>query len=244
VQTLNGELALAYARARKTEGGDFDRSQRQQQVIMAIRDQILRFNQLPKLIANSGALYNQLSKGVHTNLTIDQAVRIAWLASQIPEDQIKKGAIAPPDQVSFAVSPDGAQQVLKPITEKIRELRDNIFATGATSPLAASLAPADLLREENAKIRVLNGSYTTGLAARTSDYLKSQGLNVTETGNAEVAPISTELTFYNGKPYTVKYLVDLMKINDLRIHYVNDPASTADITITLGNDWAQTNPMP
>jgi LCP family protein required for cell wall assembly len=32
-QTLPGDLALAYARARKTEGGDFDRAQRQQQVI-------------------------------------------------------------------------------------------------------------------------------------------------------------------------------------------------------------------
>ena len=38
VQTLSGELALAYARARKTEGGDFDRAVRQQQIIMGIRN--------------------------------------------------------------------------------------------------------------------------------------------------------------------------------------------------------------
>jgi LCP family protein required for cell wall assembly len=38
---LNGSQALAYARARKTEGGDFDRAQRQQQVILAIRDRVL-----------------------------------------------------------------------------------------------------------------------------------------------------------------------------------------------------------
>ena len=49
---------------------------------------------------------------------------------------------------------------------------------------------------------------------------------------------------YNGKPYTLKYLVDLMKINKFRIRYASDPAVTADIVITLGDDWAQTNTMP
>lgn len=243
-QTLDGELALAYARARKTEGGDFDRAQRQQQVIMGIRDQILRFDQLPKLIASSAILYNQLSSGVNTNMTLDQVVRLAWTASQIPEDKIKKGIISPPDQVSFAVSPDGEQQVLKPITDKIRLLRDEIFATGPVSPAAASLNQTELLQTEGAKVRVLNGSFTAGLAAKTSDYLSSQGITVTETGNAQVAPPTTEITFYNGKPYTVKFLVDLMKINPLRIFYVNDPASTADVEVTLGNDWAQSNSMP
>lgn len=244
IQVLTGDLALAYARARKTEGGDFDRAQRQQQVIMGIRDQILQFNQLPTLIAKSGVLYNQLSQGVNTNLTIDQLVRLAWLASQIPEDQIKKGIIGPPDQVSFAVSPDGVQQVLKPITEKIRELRDDIFATGPVSPAAANLSQTDLLASEAARVRVLNGSATTGLAAQTADFLKTQGVNVTETGNAQVAPLSTEITFYSGKPYTVKFLVELMQISPLRIYFVNDPASPVDITVTLGNDWAATNPIP
>jgi LCP family protein required for cell wall assembly len=39
VQTLTGPEALAYARNRHTDGGDFDRAQRQQQVALAIRSQ-------------------------------------------------------------------------------------------------------------------------------------------------------------------------------------------------------------
>jgi polyisoprenyl-teichoic acid--peptidoglycan teichoic acid transferase len=241
-QLLDGELALAYARARHTEGSDFDRAQRQQQVVMGIRNQILRFQLLPTLIAKSGVLYNQLSTGINTNLTLDQVVRLAWLAAQIPEDQIKKGLIGT-DQVSFATPPDGLAAVPKPITEKIRQLRDELFASGPVSPAAASLSQVDLLSAEAAKVVVLNGSYTAGLAAKTSDYLKTQGINVTETGNAEVAPASTEITFFNGKPYTVKFLVDLMKINPLRVFYVNDPTSPVDISLTLGNDWAQSNPL-
>ena len=47
VQTLDGATALAYARARYTDDGDFGRSQRQQQVIMSVLDNILNFYSLP-----------------------------------------------------------------------------------------------------------------------------------------------------------------------------------------------------
>ncbi len=241
---LPGDLALAYVRLRKTEGGDFDRSQRQQQVIMGIRKRILEYDMLPMLISKAPALYNEISSGVHTNLGLDQAIKLAWLAIQIPEENIKKGAIGA-GQVAFAQSPDGTQQVLKPLTEKIRELRDQIFSeTASASPLAISMAPADLLKQENARVAVMNGSSVAGLAAQTVDFLKSQGLNVTETGNASAVTPTTLITFYNGKPYTLKFLVELMKINKFRIRFASDPAVNADIVITLGDDWATTNTMP
>ncbi len=134
--------------------------------------------------------------------------------------------------------------MLKPITEKIRLLRDEIFtASGPTSPAATGMPIADLLKQENARVRVLNGTYTAGLAATTSDYLKSQGINVTETGNASQVLANSEITYYTGKPYTLKFLVDLLKLGEFRLHHQNDPASPVDLTITLGNDWANSNPM-
>lgn len=244
VQTLPGELALAYVRARKTEGGDFDRAQRQQQVILSIRDRILEFEMLPTLISKAPALYDELSSGVRTNLNLDMAIRLAWMASQIPREKITQGAIGS-EQVSFASSPDGQQEVLKPITEKIRELRDEIFTeSGPASPMAADMGLEELVKAEGARIVVLNGSSATGLASTTVDYLKSLGLNVVETGNAANFATYSEITFYTGKPYTVKYLVDMMKISEFRIRHVFDPAATSDIVITLGDDWAVSNPMP
>jgi len=244
VQTLPGDLALAYARARKTEGGDFDRAARQQQIIMGIRDRMVTKDGLLNLISKAPTLYNQLSQGIHTNLTLDQAIKLSWLAVQIPVENIKQGIIGP-EQVNFAVSPDGAQQVLKPVTEKIRELRDSIFTeTGPADPVAADRNIQELVKAENASVAVLNGSYTSGLAARTTDYLKSQGINVTVTDNASKVTNYTEITFYNGKPYTLEYLVELMQISPLRIYYQNDPTSPIDISIILGADWAQNNQMP
>ncbi|MDI6696214.1 MAG: LCP family protein [Anaerolineales bacterium] len=244
VYTLPGDLALAYVRLRKTEGGDFDRAQRQQAVIMSIRNQILSHKMLPTLIAKAPTLYNELSAGIHTNLTLDQAIRLAWLASQIPEENIKRGAIGT-EHITFAKSPDGTQDVLKPITEKIRALRDEVFSeANPAKPVAASMDIAELIKQENARVRLLNGSSVPGLAARTQDYLKSLGINVIETGNAEQYSAVTQITFYTGKPYTLKYLVDLMKINSFRIRHLFDPTNGADIVIILGDDWAQNNPMP
>ena len=91
VQVLPGEWALAYARNRYTQGGDFDRAKRQQQVILGIRDRVLSLDMLPTLIQKAPTLYQQLSSGVHTNLTLDQVVRLALLAKDVPIDEIKQG---------------------------------------------------------------------------------------------------------------------------------------------------------
>jgi LCP family protein required for cell wall assembly len=244
--TLPGDLALAYVRLRKTESGDgdFGRAQRQQEVIMAIRHQILSHKMMTTLISKAPVLYEELASGIQTNLGMDDAIRLAWLASQIPEDQIRRGAIGA-GQITFAKSPDGTQEVLKPITEKIRALRDEVFgAANPAAPLAASIDLPTLLRTENARVRVLNGSSTPGLAARTEEFLKSQGVNVVETGNAEQYSTTSSITFYSGKPYTLKYLVDLMKINQFRIRHTSDPSAGVDITVVVGDDWAQSGSMP
>jgi len=101
--TFSGDLLLAYVRARKTEGGDFDRANRQQQVILAIRDRILEFNMLPTLISKAPTLYEELSSGIRTNLSLEDAIKLAWLASQIPEENIRRGAIGA-EHVSFAAA--------------------------------------------------------------------------------------------------------------------------------------------
>lgn len=244
IQTLPGDLALAYARARKTEGADFDRAQRQQQVILAIRDRILSFDMLPTLISKAPILYQELSAGLHTNLNLEQAIQLSWLALQIPEENIKRGVISPPEQVSLGKSPDGLD-VLKPIADKIRELRDEIFTdTGPVSPAAENLSVVELVTAEAGKISVLNGTTTAGLAARTTEFLKSQEVNVTVTGNADELYTNTSIFDYTGKPYTVKYLVELMAISHNRIYSRYDPSSQVDVMIVLGADWAASNPMP
>jgi LCP family protein required for cell wall assembly len=95
LQTLDGPTALAYARNRETFGSDFDRADRQQQVVMAIFDQITSLGTLPKLIANSPIIYSNLKNGIHTNLNLKDTISLAWTVAQIPRENIKRGLIGP-----------------------------------------------------------------------------------------------------------------------------------------------------
>jgi LCP family protein required for cell wall assembly len=123
---LNGANTLAYARVRKGAGDDFGRGQRQQQVAMAVLDRVTSLNMVPTLLAKAPALYQQLSSSVNTNLAFDQIISLGWLAVQTPKANFERGVIAPPDMVGYATRPDGAQ-VLRPVPDQIRILRDTLF---------------------------------------------------------------------------------------------------------------------
>ena len=131
---FNGAEALAYARVRYVGGGDFSRAQRQQQVILAIMDRVVGADMLPTLISKAPLLYQEVSSGVRTNLSLEQMISLAWLALKIPSDQIQTGVISPPNMVGFHTRPDGAQ-VLRFIPDQIRELRNQLFVeTSALGP--------------------------------------------------------------------------------------------------------------
>lgn len=242
VQTLPGEWALAYARNRYTEGGDFDRAARQQQVILAIRDRVLSLDMLPTLVSKAPTLYNQLASGVHTNLTLDQVIRLAVLAQEVPENQIVRG-ILDENTVVFGRSPDDLS-ILIPIPDKITLVRDQVFASsGALGPQT----PGDTLqraRAEAARVAVYNGSSTAGLAERTAEYLRSQGLNVVQVGDAGQRYSGTTLVDHSGSPYAIGYLADLMNIRDFRLQLEMDLNAPYDLELYLGDDWAVSGNLP
>ena len=245
VQVLPGEYALAYARARNTEGADFDRAMRQQQVIMGIRDRLLNPGIITDLISRAPELYGKFSSGINTNLSLDEIIQLAWLAQKVETDDIYQGIIGE-KQVIFGKSPDGLD-VLKPLPDQIRLLRDKIFApAGAISPFADSGAdPAELMKQEKAAVSVLNGTFTPGIAGRTSEYLQGLGVNVITTNDAGDKPYSLTMIYdHTGNPYTVNYIVELMQISKFRVLSRFAPDSEVDVTIIVGNDWANTNSMP
>ncbi len=241
---LDGEMALAYARMRYTTNGDFDRGKRQMQVIRATRDKIINLNMLPTLISKAPQLYSQLSMGIHTNLTLQQAIQLALLVQQVPSDSIHQEVIGPQDATN-GTSPDGLD-ILKPIMDKIRIKRDAIFTTGGpVGPAAISNSnPEDLMKAESAKISIQNATLTEGLAGRTSDFLKSKGMNIVDQSNAQLSSY-TKIIIYSGKPYTLSYLAKLMNVPSAHIYNrVTADNPPADIVIVVGDDWAKSNPMP
>ena len=132
--------------------------------------------------------------------------------------------------------------IMKPISDKIRVLRDEIFtSTGPLSPIAQGDVVA-LMRDELARVRVLDGTFTPGLDQRAGTYFQSQGLNVTEVGSAAEAYTQTMIVVYGSKLYTVKYLQSTYGITDNQIRFVSDPTSSVDVEIRLGSDIAGSIP--
>jgi LCP family protein required for cell wall assembly len=245
---MNGKTLLAYTRNRHTAGGDVDRSKRQQQVILALKDAITDPSNFPTLIAKAPAMYQELASGIHTNLTLDDMLRLAMLAKDIPTEKIMS-AVIDYKMVTLAnvMGKDGqVMSIFVPIPDKIRELRDQLFTGGGSINPLAKGDPAQLAIDEGASVEILNGTYTAGLAAKTGDYFKSLGMNVAAVGNpAQIGYPRTVIIDHRGKPYMTKYLFDLFKVDAAAQFQIKfDASSPTDVTIILGDDWAYKNPMP
>ena len=243
VQDLDGATALAYARYRYTGGGDFERAQRQQDVIMALFEQMQW--QLPELLTTkSQQLFDCIQRAVKTNLSISDMVKLAWTVFDLDAWYVKRAVIAPPEQVLYDTSVDG-QSILVPIPDRIREARDSIFAvefgSGATITEAA-YTQEQRLKDESAGVSLINGSTVPGIAERTAEYLQNAGIRVVSIAGGTTGYYNS-LEVRDGTPYTAKYLKDLMNIPTSAVTWNYDPASDVDLVLTITDAWANSNPM-
>jgi LCP family protein required for cell wall assembly len=238
--TFPGEYALAYVRTRTGEGGDFDRAARQQQVIIGIRDRILNFDMMPKLVARAPEIYNDLAAGINTNLSLNQVIRLAWSALEVEAEDISQVIIGS-GYITIGKSPDGLD-ILKPVPDKIRLLRDEVFNTGGVLGPVAQGDSSELIAEESARVAVYNGSYQTDLHTVTASWFREQGLNIVDESNTDGA-VYSQIFVYNSKPYALKWLSDTLNVPSTNIYNYYDPNAKNDIVVILGDVWASNNPM-
>ncbi len=249
---LNGQIALAYARCRTQDecgavGGDTDRSKRQQLVIFAIRDKVFSPSYFPKLIAQAPQLYRTFGEGIHTNLSLEDAIKLAFLAKDITPDRIRS-AIIDTTMVTFENVTLAGQpaSVMKPIPDKIRVLRDEIFtATGAASPMAQG-DPVQLMKDDGARVLVTNDTYTAQLEARTANFLvQSKQMNVIGFGQPTGVLNQTTIVVYSPKLYALRYLISTFGItSNSQIRFKLVPNPPYDLEVLIGSDWVSKLPPP
>ncbi|MGH2583201.1 MAG: LCP family protein [Anaerolineales bacterium] len=236
VFVLPGDIALAYARERHAEGGDFARAQRQQQVVLAVRERILDLNLLPGLVANANEIYAQLSAGVQTNLSLEDAIRLAVLATQIKKEDIRQGLIGERD-VIYGRSPDDLA-ILIPVPDRIHEIRNEVFGSGTALGPHTPGSAEQKLAAEAARISIQNGTADSGLGTRAQSFLANLGANIVDNRPAGGGLGQTVLVDHTGNPYTLAYLAQLLGIPSARIIHEFDPASPIDVELRLGSDAA------
>jgi LCP family protein required for cell wall assembly len=233
---MDGELALKYARTRHG-GSDFDRLRRQQQVIMAVRDRVLRLDLLPQLLPKLPELLKTVGDAVQTDLQLEEMVSLIQLAGQV-DDQHIKTAVIDSSMTVDTITPNGAQ-VLIPMRDEIRAVVDEVFST-PTEEVAdeEETEEREKLAAEGAKIIVHNGSTLGNVAAQTSAFLKERGFQVVEFGNAERFDYpATMIVDFTGKEYTIQCLARLLNISENNIQKYTGSYSEVDIRLIIGADF-------
>jgi LCP family protein required for cell wall assembly len=239
-QIMNGSLALKYARTRHT-GTDIDRAKRQQEVILAVRDKVVDQNLLPQLVARAPALLDVLQYAVKTDLSLEQMIQLAKLATEIDPKNIKQATIDENMVVAYNAPTNPPQNVLVPIRDKIRELRDRFFNSVPTAgPIGATPAPvAGLLR-----IRVENGTQINGLAARTSDRLIAQGFNVVEIDSADRFDYAeSQIISYAADTTAATAVAQALGLPASSI-VTSTANSSIDLKVILGGDYQEAAATP
>jgi LCP family protein required for cell wall assembly len=226
-QHMDGDMALKYARSRKSTS-DFDRSRRQMQVILAARDKALKINAL----AQAPQLLAQLSGALETDMPPEQILALAPLVAQVRPDNIKSRSIDL--NMTYEIRLNTGADVLWPNREAIGALIQEMFSAGAETS-AISISP---LKAEAARITILNGTRKDGLAAMAKRYLNDNGFNVVQISNAEKRDYNTTvLVDMAGKPATVDWLSQRFNVQPSNIRQNPTIERESDIRIILGQDW-------
>ncbi len=238
---MNGELALKYARTRHTGRGDFDRAARQQQVLMAILEKVTRLNLLPQLLPQVPQMWETVRNSVvmDPNLTLDKVVRLAHLATQIPKENIRT-AVIDETCTEMWTTPDG-QQVLVPVRDRMRAVRDYVFMTPQATPKVED--PATRVAAEAAVVHVQNGTLTPGLAQKTAEYLQARGVQIGGYGNADRQDYAQSMILvYTGKRFTAEAIAGWLNLPLKAIVYAPAAQAGVDILVILGADYRLPTP--
>ncbi|MEO0564685.1 MAG: LCP family protein [Chloroflexota bacterium] len=121
---LNGADALKFARTRHGSS-DFQRAQRQQQTLYAIRDRVLEPGVLPSLIVQAPTLYAQFQENFYTGLTLDQMIQLTLYLKDIPVENINTGVID--QRYVMGYTTNSGSSVLIPNRRQLGPLMIDVF---------------------------------------------------------------------------------------------------------------------
>jgi LCP family protein required for cell wall assembly len=219
---MDGEMALLYARSRITTS-DFDRARRQRKLLMALWQQKLNRDLIPRL----PALWMALADTIETDLPLEQVLGLAYLGLQLKPNQIFSQSIGP-WQVQDWYSPEGAQ-VLLPLKQEIEELLNSFYGP---------IDFAFLERVGQTRVQVLDGTGRSQMDQLVATELSWAGFQIAGTGPAEggYTP-QTQILVYHAGEDVAELLAQTLDLMPDTLHYQPDPASPVDIQVLLGADY-------
>lgn len=224
---MDGEVALKYARSRHgSAGGDFDRAKRQQQIASALKDKATTSGVLtnPKKILD---IVNIIGNHLRTNFTPGEIKTLADRIKEVDQSNIISKVISNDTGGLLVSDSSTGTYYLKPKNgnfDDVKNFARNIFSNSAN-------------KQEDAKIEVLNGSKTAGLASKAAEKIKSGGLTVLNIDVSTTKYPKTIIYDYSGGNQTsaINYLKKEFKAEV--IQKSSSPSSKTNITVIIGDDY-------
>lgn len=232
-QTFDGQRALMYARSRYGSArGDFDRTERQREVIFALQQKVLTLGTFsnPFKVVD---LLNTLGDNVRTDLNgPGELKRLYEIMQQVNGDKFVSVGLADPPTVLVTTDFINNQSVVVPVA--------GLYQYEDIQSYVRNTLRDAFLRKENARIAILNGTSTAGLATNREKELKSYGYNIVLIDNAPTQDFekTTLIDVSDGKnPYTLSYLEKRLGISKSNQQVTGLPTTeTVDFVIILGSN--------
>jgi LCP family protein required for cell wall assembly len=198
VQQMNGVQALLYARSRETSS-DFARTERQRQILVALKDKVLTAGTLSNPAKIDG-LMNAFGDNVYSDLSTQGALRLVSIMKNIGDNKITSLDLATPPHQLVTTDHVGNLSVVRPLA--------GFNDYEAIQAYVRSQLPDGYLVKEHAPVAVL-GSTTSG-AASVAATLTGYGYTVSSTGTTQqtvMTPVVVDLS-HGRDPYTRHYLAE------------------------------------
>ncbi len=224
---MDGKMALRYSRSRYSTN-DFDRGRRQRKVLMALWDQTLTLNIIPRL----PELWWTLANSFQTDLSLDQVINLAYVGAQLEPQDILSRAIGA-SHVQGWMTPQGAS-VLLPRQDKVRTLLENYYTPVDPRKLAGA----------NKAVQILNGSQRRDADQLAASNLKWAGYKAKAAGVADHQSYSqTQILVYSGNLDVAREIARELGVPAANIQDLTgtaeqpDPAKPVDFQVILGRDY-------
>ena len=221
VVSMDGEMALWYARSRK-KSSDFDRGRRQQEVLRALFSKFLQASSITKI----PQLYTDLSSSINTDLSLSSIMELVPFALSLNNADIRSYYIRPPLVFSWTTA-QGAY-VLSPSELALQAM------------LREAMSPSQKKVEiDPVNIEIRNGTPYSGWDVLAGERLNYAGYQ-THLAGSDQNNYATSLLFDFTQTQDANKLASLLAIlalpNTAAVAYPQ-PGAPADYVLILGSDY-------
>lgn len=229
VAHLDGEHALALARARNASGGyglpagNFDREKNQQKIMKALREKAVSAGTLTN-IGKVTSLIDALGTNLRTNFATSEISTLISLGNEIESDAIHSISFVKEGEEVMTTGNVGGSSIVRPIA--------GLTDYSEVADYVKKQINSNKITQEAANIVVLNGSQTPGVAQEEADKLEDKGFIITDIDNAPEGKYANVEIYQisDDKPATKAKLKQLFGVKTVR-------TSKPPIQITEGTDF-------